>query len=47
MVYLKSMLISHQDVLLLVSFYNTVNIIKCHIPPSKQTIAHGIKVFKK
>ena len=42
MIYLKSMLISHQEDFLLVLFHNTVNITTRHIFPSQQTIALGI-----
>ena len=47
MIDLKFMLISHQDVLLLVSLHNTVNIITYHISTSQQTIAHGIMPYQK
>ena len=36
MIHLMSMLISHHEVLILVSFHNTASIIKCHIFPSKK-----------
>ena len=44
-IYLKSILISRQYVLLLVLLHNTVNIRTCHIYPSQQTISHGIMPY--
>ena len=38
-IYLKSVLISHQEVLLLASFHDTVNITTCNITPSFKKIA--------
>ena len=42
MIYLKSMLIYHQEVLLLVSMKNNVNIITSHLSPSQPKTANGI-----
>ena len=47
MIYLNSILISHQGVLILVSLHNTVNIITYHISTSQQTIAHGMMPYQK
>ena len=45
MIYLKSILISHQQVLLLELYHNTMNIITCHIFTSQQIIAQGNNEF--
>ena len=39
------MLTSHQNVILLVAYHNTVNIITCHISPSEQIIAYLIMPY--
>ena len=47
MIYLTSTLIFHQEVLLLVSYHNIVNIIRRHISPSKQITAHVIMPYQQ
>ena len=42
MIYFNSMLICHKEVILLISLYNTVNIITCHICPIQPKIDHAI-----